>query len=298
MNSGIPYFGESLALLTAMAWAVAVILFKKSGETAHPIALNTYKNILAAVLIIPTLYLFGETLFLTAPTSEYLLLLASGALGIGISDTLFFIGLNRLGAGMISIIECLYSPFIIGLSFLWLRERLSVWQLLGVILIISAVLTASSRKGRAKIARRDFWIGLTCSVSALLTMAVGIVMIKPLLNKAPLLWATEVRLIGGLSVLLLVLGLHRKRQIIIKTILTRRNWKYTFYGSFMGAYVSMILWLGGMKYTDASVAAALNQTTNIFTFILAAIFLKEIINRQRTVGIILGFLGAVLVTFN
>lgn len=297
MTENIPYLGESMALITALTWAIAVILFKKSGETAHPIALNTYKNILAIILIIPTLPLFGETLFRNVPANDYLLLLASGALGIGISDTLFFMGLNRLGAGMISIMECLYSPFVIGMSYIYLGERLELLQIIGVLLIISAVLTASSKKGRAKISRRDFWVGMVCTVSALLTVAVGIVIIKPLLNRSPLLWATEIRLIGGLLVLLIVLAFHNRRRVIIKSILVRENQGYILAGSFMGAYLSMILWLAGMKYTDASIAAALNQTNNIFIFILAAIFLKEIINRQRVLGIIMGFIGALLVTF-
>ena len=65
----------------------------------------------------------------------------------------------------------------------------------------------------------------------------------------------------------------------------------------VGGYLAMMLWLGGMKYTQASVAAALNQTTNVFLFILAGWVLKEAITRQRAVGIVLGVGGAFLVTF-
>ena len=99
LNLTFPYLGQSLALMTAIVWACAVILFKKSGETVHPIALNLFKNILALVLFLPTLWIFGETLFRPAPAGEYLLLMFSGILGIGVGDTLFFKSLNRVGAG-------------------------------------------------------------------------------------------------------------------------------------------------------------------------------------------------------
>ena len=66
-------------------------------------------------------------------------------------------------------------------------------------------------------------------------------------------------------------------------------------GSVAGAYLSLILWLAGMKYTQASVAAALNQTSNIFVFIFAGFFLKEVINLQRTIGIVLGVTGVFVV---
>lgn len=293
----IPYFGETMALGAAVVWAIAVILFKKSGETVHPVALNLFKDILAFILFLPTMYLMGQRLTYPATGDEYLLLIISGVLGIGISDTLFFMCLNRLGAGLTAIVDCLYSPFIIGLSLVWLGESLTVWQIVGVVMIISAVLTVTSRKGTAHVSRRDALLGLTFGALAMATMAIGIVMIKPLLNKSPILWVTEIRLGAGIVVLLIILALHPGRRAIIGSIGLVRQWGYTFWGSFFGAYLAMMMWIAGMKFTQASIAAALNQSNNIFIFILAAWFLKEPITRQRLVGIILAVAGSLLVTF-
>ncbi|UCD64335.1 MAG: DMT family transporter [Candidatus Zixiibacteriota bacterium] len=295
--AAIPYQGESLALITAIVWATAVILFRKSGETVHPIALNLFKDILAVVLFLPTIWLFGESLLRTAPLNDYLLLMLSGALGIGIADTLFFHCLNRLGASLTAIVDCLYSPFIIGLSMLWLGEVLSLLQVVGTILIISAVLTATYRRERNVISRRDLVVGLISGVMSMAFTALGIVMIKPLLNTSPLLWVTEVRLIGGVIVLLAILIFHRGRKTILSSLMISRGRVYTVSGSVVGCYGAMVLWLAGMKFAQVSVAAALNQTTSIFIFVLAAIFLKEKINFQRTLGIILAVGGAILVTF-
>jgi drug/metabolite transporter (DMT)-like permease len=52
-----------------------------------------------------------------------------------------------------------------------------------------------------------------------------------------------------------------------------------------------------MKYTQASQASALNQTSNVFVFIFAWIFLKEKMTVQRVIGIGLAFIGVYLVTF-
>lgn len=292
----IPYAGEILALLTAIIWAVAVILFKKSGESVHPIALNLFKNSLAVFLMIPTIFILGETLFHKAPSSEYMLLLASGALGIGISDTLFFKSLNMLGAGLMAIIDCFYSTFIILLSYMFLSEQLGWLQLVGASFIISAVLTAASRKGSAHLARKTLITGVLLGALAMFTNAIGLVIVKPLLNRSPLLWVVEFRLIGGMLVLLLVLIFRRDRGPIMRSLRTAGRWKYTISGSFVGAYLAMMFWLAGMKYTQASIAAALNQTTTIFIFIFAAWFLKEPINRLRVLGIALAVIGSVFVT--
>jgi drug/metabolite transporter (DMT)-like permease len=274
-----------------------VILFKKSGESVHPIALNLFKNFLASVLILPTLWIMGGELFPDVPANEYLLMLLSGALGIGIADTFFFMSLNLLGAGLSSIVDCLYSPFIIGLSMLWLGETLTLWQVVGVLMIVSAVLTATYKRDNSTLSRRHLALGVILGVLAMAVMAVGIVMVKPLLERSPLLWVSEIRLLGGSAILVVILIFHPSRRRIMATILSSQGRVYTVTGSFLGAYVAMILWLAGMKYASASVASALNQTSNIFVFILAALVLREPIDLVRTIGILLGVSGAYLVTF-
>ena len=295
--SSIPYFGELLALVTAMVWAAAVILFKKSGETVHPIALNLFKNLLAVVLLFPTLYFVGESFWRPVPSGDYLLLLLSGAMGIGIADTLFFMSLNMLGAGLSAIVDCLYSPCVIGTAMLWLGERLTVWQVVGVALIVSAVLEATLHKQGSHLTRRNLWLGVLYGALSMAIMAVGIIMVKPLLERSPIVWVSEWRLMGGVLVLAVVLIFHPQRRVILHSATISRGWGYMFSGSFLGAYLALILWLGGMKYAHASVAAALNQTSNIFIFILAAVFLRERITRRRAVGILLAVAGVYLVTF-
>jgi drug/metabolite transporter (DMT)-like permease len=295
MEGTVPYVGEVLALLTAIAWAFAVVLFKKSGETVHPVGLNLFKDVFALILFLPTMWLFGETLWRDVPAAEYALLLASGALGIGLGDTFFFMSLNRLGAGLTAIVDCLYSPFIIGLSLLFLAERLSSLQGVGAALVVAAVLVASLEWRAGLISRRDLGWGIFYGVLGLAAMAVGIVMIKPLLERSPLLWATELRVIGGVAALGVILLFHRQRRAILSSVASSGGRRYMVGGSFVGAYLAMALWLAGMKYALASVASALNQTANVFIFIFAALLLREAITRRRTLGIVLGAAGATLV---
>jgi drug/metabolite transporter (DMT)-like permease len=292
-----PYLGEILALSCALLWATAVILFRKSGEKVAPSGLNLFKNVLALILFIPTSLVLSVPLFPEVSTGDYLLVLASGIIGLSVSDTLFFRSLNLLGAELSAIVNCLYSPFIIGLSVLFLHESMNILQIFGVLLILSAVLSVSSIREKKYIRRHDLILGVLLGVLAMATMAVGIVMIKPVLEKTPLLWATEVRLFAGCAGLGVYLLLHPRRKQIMQSVLTIRNWQYMLPGSFIGAYLSMVIWLGGMKYTQASIASALNQTSNIFVFILAAILLREPVTLIRVVAIILAFSGAFIVSF-
>ncbi len=293
----LPHLGEILALSCAIIWAIAVILFKKTGETVAPVGLNLFKNVLALVLFVPTSLALGIALLPGASINDYLLLLASGVLGIAISDTLFFKCLNLLGAELTAIVDCLYSPFIIGLSVIFLADKMSTLQIFGVFLIVSAVLGVSGIGNRKSISRRTLMSGILVGVLAMASMAVGIVMIKPLLDNSPLLWVVEVRLFAGCVGLGIYLLLHPGGKKIISSVLVTRNWQYMLPGSFLGAYLSMVIWMGGMKYTQTSIASALNQTSNVFVFILAAFLLKEPVNLVRIVAIILAFAGAFVVSF-
>jgi uncharacterized membrane protein len=293
--SELPYFGETLALITAVVWSISVILFKKSGETVGPLGLNLFKNTMTLLLMPPTMLLLGQVLFRPAPLNDYMLLMLSGVLGIGIADTLFFKSLNLLGAARSAIVDCLYSPVIILLSIFWLGERITVAQTVGALLIISAVFAIGRERGLGQITRSQLAAGILLGASSMLAMGVGIVMIKPILERSPVLWAIEVRLVGAAVSLFIILGFYWGRGAVVRSIRETKGWKYMIPGSFLGTYIALMFWIGGMKYAQASIASALNQTSNIFIFIFAAIFLKEKITRYKLIGIVLAVTGVFLV---
>jgi drug/metabolite transporter (DMT)-like permease len=296
MNPPFAYAGEALSLLCAIVWALAVILFRKSGEKVHPLALNTFKNLVATLLFLVTMWVFGESLLRQVPVNTYLLLLLSGALGIGIGDTLLFMSLNRIGAGLTGIVVCMYSPFVIILSFWLLGERLTVLQFIGAALIILAIVVATVEKRKPVVTPMNITKGTVIGIIASAAMAIGVIIIKPILETAPLLWTTQIRLFGGILVLSLILLLNPRRKNIYSSLVNTRKWSYTISGSIVGAYLAMVIWLGGLKYTQAAVASALNQTSTIFIFIFAAIILKESLSARRIIGIILAFCGTLLVS--
>jgi len=295
--TSIPYIGEILSLCAAVMWALAIVLFKRSGETVHPVALNTFKDVVAMLLYIPTMAIAGVSLIQDFPVSAYALLLVSGVIGIAVGDTLLFKSLFMIGAGPSALVSCLYSPFIIGLSWVWIGERLTWVQLIGVGLIITAVLESTRMDDRSPAGVRRRLVGIGWGVLAQASMAVGVVMIKPLLDEAPLLWALQIRLIGGVAALVLFLLLNPARGRILSTLMIRSGWSYTVSSSALGGYLAMVVWLGGMKLTKASIAAALNQTNTIFVLIFASLILRERITPGRVIAIGLAVAGALMVTF-
>jgi drug/metabolite transporter (DMT)-like permease len=117
------------------------------------------------------------------------------------------------------------------------------------------------------------------------------------LARLPLLWVLEVRLVGGIVALFVYLAFHHRRGTILRSLVVGGvRWEVVV-SSLLGGYLSMMAWMGAFKLTQASIAAALNQTTTIFILLLAAAFLRERITPLRVLAVLSAVAGAMLVTF-
>jgi drug/metabolite transporter (DMT)-like permease len=290
--------GITASLAAAFCWAVAIILFKKSGDTISPMALNLFKCLVTLLLLIPTLVFFGVEMFPRQPAQTWWLLAISGIIGISLADTFFFMALTRIGAGTTAVVDCLYLPFILLLSFVFLEETLGIRGLLGATLVISAIVIASvpignHRKGGTT-AGKQLFTGILCGVLAISLLAISIVMIKVLLEKSDVLWVSFVRILFGTAGLLVGTLLTSGRKKIMAELLPSRTWRTALPAAVIGNYLAMLAWLVGMKYALVSVAAIVNQLSTIFIFLLSALFLKEAITVPRILATLLAVSGALL----
>ena len=287
--------GELFALLTALLFAIGVILFKKSVGHVPPFALNLFKNCVAILLLAVTAAALGQTNTRVIPAKDLLLIFMSGAIGIGVSDTLFFMTLDRLGASRTALVDCLYSPCVILFSLLMLDEALPALTVAGGVLIIGSVVIGSQRSFGEPIARNQFWIGCILGALAMATVAFAIVLVKPLLNTYPLSLISTIRMAGGIAILVLVLPFHHDRQSVYAVFRPQPTWKWMLGGSFFGTYLSLITWLAGFKYSQAGTAALLNQTSTVLIVVFASLFLKERLTRLKLLAVAMAFVGAAVI---
>jgi len=282
--------GEALALASAATWAVGVILARQLGTQLPPLALNLLKNELVLSVLAPIALFVHAGAWPQLSTADVLVVLLSGVLGIAIADTLYFRALNELGAGRMGIIGNLYSPLVLLMGYVWLQERLGAQQWLGFGLVALGVLLvtrpSTHRDQRPAHTVRGVLIGMT----AIALMAVAVVMVKHVLEQQPLLWVTLLRLCGAVAGLVLMAWHPAMRRWVA---FSPRNvaWPRLLAAALVGQGLSMLCWLGGYKYTSASVAAVLNDSASVFLVVLAAVWLREPLGRRGIVGVVLTFSG-------
>jgi drug/metabolite transporter (DMT)-like permease len=298
MLDGLSTNGELYSVLTALIWAVAVIMFARLGRDTPPVVLNLFKGCVALVLLPPTLLVLGTPFFPAhLGWQDWAQLIASGVIGISIADSLFFASLNRLGAGRSAIVDCLYAPLVVLCGWLFLSEPVGWKLLVAVALMVSAIFigTWDPRADPSHLDPARTRAGVGLGALAMLLMAIGIALAKPVLDRSDLLWATLVR-VAGATVFLGVQALAwpRWRAATIRTFTPGRHWPLLVGAGFVGTYLAMITWLAGMKHTTISISSVLNQTSTLFVPLLAAVFLRERLTARKLVAVCMGFSGAVI----
>jgi drug/metabolite transporter (DMT)-like permease len=289
--------GETLALTTAFLWALGVILYKKSVGFVAPFPLNVFKNCVAFVLLTATTITLGQTQTLSVPPHDLFVILLSGALGIGVSDTLYFMALHRLGASRTALVDCLYSPFVILFSVLMLNEKLAPWSIAGGALILGSVTISTQRNFGHSIAPRQLWTGCAFAIGAMATVAFAVVLVTPLLPHYPLAWVSTVRMLGGIIFVFLLVPFHPNRQSVYAAFKPQPGWKWMFFGTFFGSYLSLMSWLAGFKYSHAGIAALLNQTSTVLIVLMAALFLREPLTKLKLAAVAMAFVGVAMVLY-
>jgi drug/metabolite transporter (DMT)-like permease len=287
--------GELFALLTALFFAISVVLFKKGVTLVAPYPLNLFKTVVALALLLTTDVFLGLTHSFGVTGRDLFRIMASGALGVGLSDIFFLMALSRLGASRTALVDCLYSPFVLAFSFMLLGEVPPSLTLLAGALIIGAVLVSSYRAFGMAIPARQFWSGTSFGVLAMATVSFAIVYVQPVLNTYPVIWIATLRLTGGLIFLLLLFPFHPDRRDVAKAFRPQAAWKWLIGGTVFGTYLSLISWLSGFKYSRAGTAALLNQTSTIWIVLFAALFLREPLTRAKLVAVAMAFAGAAII---
>ena len=132
----------------------------------------------------------------------------------------------------------------------------------------------------------------------MLIMASSIVMIKPIYDRVPLLWIIVLRMSAGMVSSYLVYLPVKNKVANLMAMYHSRHRVVILLSFFTSSYLAVLCWLGGYKYLDASLSSVLNQTSSIYTVLLAAVFLKEKLTKKKLLATALAVTGAAIISLS
>ncbi|MBM5816307.1 MAG: DMT family transporter [Cyanobacteria bacterium K_Offshore_surface_m2_239] len=274
------------ALLAALCWTVATLLWRRLPSAWTAQQLNLRKTLLAFLLQLPLLALVrwppafqGEALWLLA---------LSGVVGIAWGDSLFFGALRRLGTRR-SLTLSAGGPALtalVGLVTLGERPRVAQWLGIGLI-SLSVVVVTRQRSADASASERAApatvpWAGLGLALAAMACGSAGALLARMALRsgEVPALVAATVRL-GAASLILLPVGARLRLRLArrplsplpssrawplpwpLASLSSLERWRTVLVATLLGTSLGIMLQQLALKGLSGGLAVALLSTSPV-----------------------------------
>lgn len=284
--------GSFAALASAFTWALGSILFRKLGNKVSPLGMNLGKNIIGILYLGIALLLIGIK---PVGNREFLILWASGLLGIALGDTLFFKALMQLGPRLTVLLGTLGPVFTVILAVVFLREMPSFLAWIGILLTTTGVTWILWERSPKEDIRKNRTSGIKYLLLSMLCTSIGIIFAKIGVTSVSTLQALFIRFLGGAFGLTIYGSINRQLKNWLVPFKDLYLLRFILLTVFIVVFGGFWLFLLSLKYADASVAAILNSTEPLFILPLTAFLLKEKISLQEIIGAIVVVSGVVLI---
>ncbi len=287
--------GEVTALACAALWAFGSIIYSRVGRHVAPIPLNLTKNLFAIGMFLVVLMARGQV-FGEIEGQAWLMLLVSGAVGVGFGDTAYFESLNCLGPRRALLLAILAPPLVGLLAFLFLGEDLGTGSWLGILLTIAGVTWVVTERvldmtvGHVRLGR-----GVSFGLLAALSQAAAVVLSRAALTRTSVdpFASALIRLIGAVVVLLVWVTVSRRpRDEWPWYQQSKKRMGFIILATFTGTFLGIGLQQVALKLTDAGIVQTLTSTSPLFVLPML-LFLGERISPRAVLGALLALTGVV-----
>jgi len=207
---------------------------------------------------------------------------------------LFFKGFELGNVSIISATMNLWAVFTMLFAFIILGQRLSIFQFVGVLLILAGVALVSLRWGDLRNQNINLLSGVKETIVAALLF--GIFWIFSEVISENIGWVSTTLFVKmGIVLFMLVFSLLVKRELRVSQTNPKIMATILFAGVLEAAAVVFVNW--GLTIGDSILVTPIASALSIVTIAMAVIFLKEKITSIQGIGMVIVITGIVLTAF-
>ena len=291
--------GEILAFSAAISWAISAIIYKKSLKNVSSLTANLVRSLFATLFLF-ILFLITRHQAMTIVPRDVAFLIFAGLGSLGIGDTLYFIGLKRIGVSRTQAITSSFPLHSVILAILLLNEQLTTAIVVGVPLIVTGVIFVSytNKKEILTNSKGVFWLeGVAACLGAAFFWSVGLITYKIILisSDTHLFFAMFIRMVGVIPFLIIAVAMAGESTHF--WMLTKRDVVLLAVGGIAAIGLGGTFIFVSLSLIEASRAIPISSISPLLTLALASIFTQERITSKIIVGTLFVVTGVILLTF-
>ena len=291
-----------LALLAAFCWSLSSLISADITRVLGGIGFNRLRLIFVSFMLL--IYVTFQNTWITINIEYLNAIIVSGVIGVFLGDTLLFMALQKIGPRRNNILFSLAAPFAVVLNIVVLHKNMSFFEITGCILVFIGVVIAitygnnSNNNHRWELIEGSIKLGILFGTLAALCQAIGLIIMKPVLDKGadPIASAAIRTTISAFLLSFTYMSKNNFKKtnfnfsidVIIKTAIS----------GFLGMALGMSLLLIALKNGDAGIVTTLSSTSPIMILFLIWIFTKKIPVLGAWVGTLIAIIGTGLIFIN
>jgi drug/metabolite transporter (DMT)-like permease len=291
--------GSLAALGTAFCWSMTAVFFSYSGRIVGSDVVNRSRLVFALVFLSITHLALEGTLFpFEAEAYRWGWLALSGILGLVLGDTFLFRAYVLIGPRL-SMLMMASVPIISALlAWIFLGERLSATEILGIIIAVSGIgwVVTEKQTGLTVVENKNYSIGLLFGLLAAMGQASNLIAAKFALDgNFPSISATAIRILVALVILWVVAGLQGKIIYTVKQWRNQRAFPSIIGGTITGPFIGIWLSLVAIQLTRVGIAATLMALPPVILIPLGYLIYRERVSRRGIIGTLVAFAGVAVI---
>jgi len=293
--------GELAALAAAFCWTLSPVLYKVALSDAKPISANISRCISTTIFLFACLAVSGRMWELaTLPRDSLLLAGISGIVGLCLGDTLYLFSLALIGVSRAVPISCIYPLFTTFFAALFLGEEVTLFLLLGTVIIVVGVwLVSQERTGLSSVTRSVLFKGVFIALVAAVVWPVSIILMDHALELSQMTTLDSAFVVNTARMLATTLLFLALSPLIDQQLhfmkLKRKTWILLASGGIIALGLGWVLLAVSVSYIETSRAVPISSVSPLFATLIGAFFLKEKVTLRIFAGSVLIVLGTFVV---
>ena len=264
-----------LAISANISFAIGSLIFTVYTRRFHARWMNFFKALIA-------LFVFGIAFIMSFEAQKFHLsqfgfLFLSGFIGLGIGDIFLLQAFKDFGAGR-TLMVFGFQPVIIGfLSYFLFNQAVSFSQVLAIAVFILCLLTI----GHENFQKNKSWqlSALGAALAGVVLDALGVIITRYAFDLSPALTSMEgnfFRCLGAITAFIFIRLKYQLDFVKFNKMLTKKDWVIVSFGSIMGTFVSLALYLRAIQIGHLASISGIAITGSLFCGIVECLYAKKL----------------------